>query len=510
MRVVHAFAVYAAQLEYFAHTEAHSGDGLDRELLQPVPQLMDFAIWAGSKAELNGIVASGVEAITALQYLTGQLHTSLSGDHVFEHEVMRDIEAEMPAMRTYFRPKTMDRRKQEMDVRNARRALSGHRRDAYLSAANSRCVGAAASMASDRDVVYIAAGSHGYGSALRYDRNTGLLDQLRLPGLTYEAVDEVRSKLSEIFAAAADKVTPAIVLERRLHSVLTRVGEIVMSEIVQAWPESARIAVVPLHRVIDLPLATALVGDRPAMLARDIITAPNARCLLLASLWESQTGSPLTAYVACDPSEGRDFIGAVVPEAERISEIYGVKARIFGTSNGRDESASGLDPTQRLRTRTWPPERHAAESNAVTPDLDELCGAAVVHLACHGFVEDDPFHGSVLELGRAIAMDDLLRHGVARGSVFVLSACYVGGVVPSYPSELLGFPASLISAGARNVLASLWPVPDSPSTIDFVARFHLDLRDGNSAAVAFRHAVQEAIASGVGPLTWGGFAVYGP
>jgi hypothetical protein len=72
-------------------------------------------------------------------------------------------------------------------------------------------------------------------------------------------------------------------------------------------------------------------------------------------------------------------------------------------------------------------------------DWGGMCTSLTVHLACHGVITDDPLYESALKLGRDISMTEVLRRGVASGSAFVLSACSVGGIVPSYPSELLGF-----------------------------------------------------------------------
>jgi len=95
-------------------------------------------------------------------------------------------------------------------------------------------------------------------------------------------------------------------------------------------------------------------------------------------------------------------------------------------------------------------------------------------------------------------MTEVLRRGVASGSAFVLSAWSVGGIVPSYPSELLGFPAALLT-----VLASIWPVPDSEEVRDIMVDFHAALRDRSAPSLAFRSAIRSAIKQGVSPYYWG-------
>jgi hypothetical protein len=502
VRIVQAFALFSGSQDYLAHVGTHEGRAVEMQQIEHVPTLMDFAIWAAGKAGMSGIAGAAVEAVTALQYLTDQLHGSLPGDHELEHQIMHDIEAEMAPISTWTSVRQMDRHKQEMDARNSERALGRHGGGAYLSAANSFCVAATAARASRRDVVYVAASPEDGGSAIRYDHRTGLVDHLALPRLTYAAVTAIRAELAEIFGAD-DGGMPLAEAERRLHRVLQRTGEAVVAPIFEAWPDSARLSLVPLHRVIDLPLPASYVDGKPALLHRDITITPNARCLLLAALREPPPQQGSSVFVACDPSEGPDYIGEVIAEAERIARLYGVTPHVVQRGNGFGTTGSSA----RLRCGT----RVGLHPNSFdSSPLDEICGADVVHLACHGYVEDAPFYESTLDLGGAISMNDLLKRGVTAGSIFILSACYVGGVVPSYPSELLGFPASLLSAGARSVLASLWPVPDASSTIDLVERFHLGLKAGATASVAYREAVDRAIADGIDALTWGGFAVYGP
>jgi len=95
-------------------------------------------------------------------------------------------------------------------------------------------------------------------------------------------------------------------------------------------------------------------------------------------------------------------------------------------------------------------------------------------------------------------MTEVLRRGVASGSAFVLSAWSLGGIVPRYPSELLGFPAALLT-----VLASIWPVPDSEEVRDIMVDFHAALRDRSAPSLAFRSAIRSAIKQGVSPYYWG-------
>lgn len=497
-RIVQAYAMLAGALAFLAHTAEHDETPFDRGLIDEIPTLTDLALTSARRSSLTGIFGAAVEAVTALQYSTGQIHGSFSDDDDFADKVMLDIESEMKLRLIFPSVRRVNKYKQEMDVKNARRALGRHREAAYLSAVNSSCVSSAAAMASGRDLIYIGAGVAGSGTALRYSAENGLVDQLELPLLSYAKVDAIRAEVLDILA---DERTPQSVLDDRLRDVLIDVGKAVSEPVLRQWP-GRRIAFIPLNKVIDLPLATSYVNNLPAVLHADITTVPNARCMLLASLRPPRvTRQPI--FVACDPGEGDDYIGNVVVEAVRVAQMYGVEPHIFG------EPSKTVAPTSRLRLRTNNANRSNFEGDADWAYLPELCEAATVHLACHGYIEDEPFYESALELGGELSMNHLLKHGVAQNSIFILSACYVGGVVPSYPSELLGFPASLLSAGAGNVIASLWPVPDDATTLRFIEYLHSFLQCGYSPAVAFGRAIQNSIDAKAGPFTWGGFSVFG-
>ena len=59
--------------------------------------------------------------------------------------------------------------------------------------------------------------------------------------------------------------------------------------------------------------------------------------------------------------------------------------------------------------------------------------------------------------------------------------------------------AALLTVGARNVLASIWPVPDSEEVRDIMVDFHAALRDRSAPSLAFRSAIKQ----GVSPYYWG-------
>jgi CHAT domain-containing protein len=75
-------------------------------------------------------------------------------------------------------------------------------------------------------------------------------------------------------------------------------------------------------------------------------------------------------------------------------------------------------------------------------------------------------------------------------------------------NELHGLVPALLTAGARNVLATLWPIEDSMGR-RFVVNFYKHLVQGGPA-VALQRTYADLIAGGVDVRDWAAFVVIGP
>lgn len=91
-----------------------------------------------------------------------------------------------------------------------------------------------------------------------------------------------------------------------------------------------------------------------------------------------------------------------------------------------------------------------------------LANEGIVHLACHG--HNDPFNpgSSSVSLADGELTLDVVRFEVdITARLVVASACQTGAVsLFVLPDEALGLSAGLLVAGARCVVAALWPVSD--------------------------------------------------
>ncbi len=94
-----------------------------------------------------------------------------------------------------------------------------------------------------------------------------------------------------------------------------------------------------------------------------------------------------------------------------------------------------------------------------------------------------------------------------RASLVTLSACQSAGA-KNLPGEgLVGLSWAVLSAGARNVVASLWPVEVS-STSKLMKKFYTHLHDHETPEQALRAAKMEMARERNLPYTWAAFQLY--
>jgi CHAT domain len=127
--------------------------------------------------------------------------------------------------------------------------------------------------------------------------------------------------------------------------------------------------------------------------------------------------------------------------------------------------------------------------------MGALDGATVAHLACHGhFRSDSPLFSS-LELADGPLNAYELQRLRRPPRLIVLSACDLGTSDTRPGDELLGFAAALIGMGARTIIASVAPVPDSGAKRVMIA-LHGGLTAGASPSVALAEAQESLSARG--------------
>ena len=153
--------------------------------------------------------------------------------------------------------------------------------------------------------------------------------------------------------------------------------------------------------------------------------------------------------------------------------------------------------------------------------LDMRDAPRILHLATHAFYRRSGETGADPLLRGGIALDGANAGGEGllmakeaqnlklRGTqLAVLSACETGVGEVSFGDGVVGLQRSLVMAGARSQMLTLWPVK-SARTRDFMARFYKKLGVGMAKGEAWLLAQRELIAAGVAPHFWAPFVLYG-
>jgi tetratricopeptide (TPR) repeat protein len=234
----------------------------------------------------------------------------------------------------------------------------------------------------------------------------------------------------------------------------------------------------PLAEVGDRPLIVIPTGPLqslpwsvlPSCAGRPVSVAPSA------TLWHRADSA------ASNGRARRVFVGYGLPGAVTEAETVGAmhhRAPIVGGDATVDRVARAMN------------------------------GARLVHIAAHGRVQpSNPLFSSVMLADGPLTVYDMERlYRVP--SIVVLAACDTGRTVVSAGDEVLGISATLLGRGARQVVASVVPLPDVQTTPMMVA-FHEQMLAGRSAPEALAE-VQKRFAGEDGPVAAAaaGFACVG-
>ena len=239
-----------------------------------------------------------------------------------------------------------------------------------------------------------------------------------------------------------------------------------------------------------------------------------ARTLLLAS-----DGALLRVPATVLFGAAGDPVVTRIPSATVLARLRapGAGQPVGGTLLAIDWAGPGL-PGAAAEVRELGSRYRGVEvehSTLADPGLDAgaLAGHSALHFAGHTEVDDRrPWlsalggvrgpEGGALRAGDVAAMR-------LRSRLVVLSSCASAGGAELPGEGLAGLSSAFIAAGARSVVATLWPVDDG-TTRRLMRRFYQELARGREAADALALA-QRSIRGGrtAHPFYWGGFVLVG-
>jgi CHAT domain-containing protein len=160
--------------------------------------------------------------------------------------------------------------------------------------------------------------------------------------------------------------------------------------------------------------------------------------------------------------------------------------------------------------------KHDQAEKAAILDGDKLKNAHCTHFSCHGYFNFEdalksalllakseftppPPHedksryiplqnGNLLDLGKCLTIEDILRLDLTHCRLVTLSACETGITdFTSTSDEYIGLPSGFILAGSPNVVCSLWTVNDL-STALLMIRFYQNVKQGETVTLALKQA----------------------
>ena len=277
-------------------------------------------------------------------------------------------------------------------------------------------------------------------------------------------------------------------------------------------PGVRRLLLVPDGPLHDLPFAALRErADGAPLVARyELALVPSAS---LWRYWRQQPPLPPggEALVLADPDRGSGARVALARGGEG-GGVFAEAAQLGALPEARWEGhavENALQETQvvpRLLVGAGASERALKTAN--------LASVRVLHLAAHAVVDTEAPERSALVLAPGAEEEDgiLQPREIAElqlgGALVVLSSCHSasGAVLPG--EGVLSLARAFFEAGARAVVASLWPLRDDEAAW-LASRYYQHLARGMSASAALRAAQLEALDDGQPASAWAGLAVLG-
>ncbi len=262
-------------------------------------------------------------------------------------------------------------------------------------------------------------------------------------------------------------------LTRRAAVRLQQVHALVWAPLASRLAGCGRVLLVPHAQLGSLPFAALAGADGvPVVQHHAVAVAASA-----SAAWRGITRSPGPARRALALGESSRLPHAA-EEARFVASLFPEGLAFVG------EQAS----------------RAQLQAHAATAD--------VLHLACHAEFRSDNPRFSALHLHDALLTVEDAEALQLPGGTVVLSACETGVGEVSAGDEMVGLVRGFMVAGARRVLASLWPVDDA-CTRQFMAAFYGQLVQGQPPSVALQTAQLQMRATQPHPAFWAPFTLHG-
>lgn len=361
--------------------------------------------------------------------------------------------------------------------------------------------------------------------ARRYD----LGNEIGLAGVVAYLRDCIYCEPEEMNA----RVEPLFATAGLLHTLIFQPCEPLLAG-------KTRLLVSPSGLLSYLPFDILLGPDGQAVVQKYAVT-------LTPSLLVSQTlaarpavefAQPLLAFggAVYNPDNYEQVMADVPAMKQAFDKLVAVREAVFNDSPyagrfGPQNNLAGTK-TEVLMIHELVPGsqiqlgRDVSEANVrAMAARGDLKKSRVIHFAVHGMAMptmpalsgillsyEDPKPGTPADRDGILQITEIQTLPL-RAELVTLSACQTGLGAIIAGEGVVGLTSSLFTAGADNVLASLWPVSDA-SSVYFMQRFyHHHLIGGLPSDVAIAEVKREFIAGKAGnfkhPQFWAPFNLYG-
>lgn len=304
------------------------------------------------------------------------------------------------------------------------------------------------------------------------------------------------------------ELEPALIVQaQRLYRLL-------LAPAASALARADRLLISPDGPLLTLPFAALATSTSPP---RFLVEQWPILTVLSAAIYSelAASGPPArdSAVVFAAPTAGPE--SSPPATAEGSSAVGRYEAGLPELPGAREEAEALV--------LTWK-ESLAAYSGAQATEsrAKALAGRpSFVHFACHALLDPNSPLDSGLALARPARPDEhddgllqaweIFEQLHFSADLVTLSSCETALGRDTSGEGLIGLTRAFQHAGARAVLASLWPVSDR-STADLMARFYRRLAAGERKAAALAHAQRELIEAGgafAHPYHWAGFVLSG-
>jgi len=336
------------------------------------------------------------------------------------------------------------------------------------------------------------------------DPSTAIVEFVAAPGarhtiafvVTRDTVTGLLLPPIDSLAPAMARLTALIEDEAPVAGPAGDLGSALLAPILAVLPAgSTHLVVIPdgdLHR---LPFDALVVNGRYLLEDYSISLAPSAE--LIARQWRAAPITGAAKILALGdpriPGPGRTPAYAGVPDLQRLRGTAGESRRVARYADGEVWLGDAASET-RLKTTA-------------------LAGYRVLHFATHAIVDPSVAERNALILAAGEADDGYLHPDEVaelrlNADLVVLSACRTAGGVILRGEGVQGLTTPFLRAGARAVVATLWPIGDQ-ATPALVRAFYDHLAEGLSSGDALRAAKAERLRAGAPVREWAAFIVTG-